>query len=252
MATVIEQARTVRSEERFFLILAWAMALTIVGGFSINLVLGRSTFAVPAIFHIHAFVFFGWVALYLAQNTLVASGNVALHRRLGWIAMAWIPLMVTFGIAMTVVSLRRNGGPPFFDMREFATGNPIALLGFAGLAGTAIMMRRRTDWHRRLMLCAMAGLTGPGLGRLLPMPLLIPFAWWIANLATLIFPIIAVVADRRRHGRVHPALLWGIGVLLGALLLGETIAYTPAGLALTEWMVSGSPGSLRPVAAHFP
>ena len=30
-------------------------------------------------------------------------------------------------------------------------------------------MRRRTDWHRRLMFCGMAILTGPGLGRLLPM-----------------------------------------------------------------------------------
>lgn len=252
MATVIGQARSVRSEERFFLILAWAMAGVIIAGFSVNLALGRSTFAVPAIFHVHAFLFFGWVALYLVQNTLVAGGSVALHRRLGWLAVIMVPLMLVFGTAMTVASLRRHGGPPFFDMREFAVGNPLALVAFSGLVGAAIRMRRRTDWHRRLMVCAMAMLTGPGLGRLLPMPLLIPFAWSVGNLVPLAFPAIAAFADRRRHGRVHPALVWGMAVSAGAFVLGIVIAHTPAGLSLTEQIVAGSPGAARQVTAHVP
>ena len=44
---------------------------------------------------------------------------------------------------------------------------------------TALRRRRYTGWHRRLMLSAMSILTGPGLGRLLPMPLFIPNAWRI-------------------------------------------------------------------------
>jgi len=146
-----------RSEERFFFIMACIMSAVIVAGFSLNLVMGRSTFAVPIAYHIHAFVFFGWVAIYLAQNWLVASGNVALHRRLGWIAAIWVPVMVGMGMTIMVVVLRRNGGPFFFDQNEFLFSNLLGLLLFGGLVATAIVKRRQTDWHRRLMLVGMAG-----------------------------------------------------------------------------------------------
>src|SRR3546814_8387381 len=63
------------SEAHFFWIMAVIMSAIIVAGFSVNLVLGRSTFAVPLAYHVHAAVFFGWVALYLAQNGLVATNN---------------------------------------------------------------------------------------------------------------------------------------------------------------------------------
>ena len=73
-------ARRISGEHRFFLTMAIVMALVIVGGFANNLAAGRSSFALPLIFHIHAFIFFGWVVLYVTQNALVATGSVALHR----------------------------------------------------------------------------------------------------------------------------------------------------------------------------
>lgn len=252
MATAYGQARERRSEEKFFLVMAWLMAATIVAGFALNLVLGRSTFAVPLVFHVHAFVFFGWVALYLAQTTLIAGEGLALHRRLGWLAVAWVPAMLVLGVIMTVVSLRTHGGPPFYDKREFLVGNPVGLLAFAALVAGAITLRRRTAWHRRLMLCGMALLTAPGLGRLLPTPLFIPYAWVVVNLATLVFPAFAMIADRRRHGHVHPALWWGVAVIVGTLAAGEAIAHSPVGSRLTSWVVEGTPGAARPVEAHFP
>jgi hypothetical protein len=250
MATHVEAGSD--SEERFFFIMACAMAATIVAGFALNLAMGRSSFSVPLVFHLHAAVFFGWVILYLSQNALVASGNVALHRRMGWLAAIWVPALVAMGITMTVVSLRRNGGPPFFDMREFLVGNPLQLLCFAGLVTAAIARRKQTDWHRRLMLCAMAILTGPGLGRLLPMPLLIPWAWWIASLATLVFPLTGMLADRRRNGRVHPAWFYGIAASLGTLVLGEVVSHTPVGDVLVGIVTAGTPGAERQVTAHMP
>jgi len=161
-------------ERRFFFTMAIVMAAVIVAGFATNLAAGRSSFSLPVIFHVHAFIFFGWVAIYVTQNALVATGRVALHRRLGWLAAVWVPMMVAMGIGLTVYDLRRNGGPFFFDANEFLFGNPFGILAFAILATAAIVNRRRTDWHRRLMYCAMAYITGPGFGRLLPMPLLIP------------------------------------------------------------------------------
>jgi hypothetical protein len=240
-------------EHKFFLTMAIIMALVIVAGFATNLAMGRSSFAVPLIYHFHAFVFFGWVVLYVTQNALVASGSVALHRRLGWLAAVWAPVMVMMGTTMTIYSLSRTGGLPFFDVREFLFGNPLSVVAFAGLVAAAIVNRRRTDWHRRLMFCAMAYLTGPGFGRLLPMPLLIPWSFWVAAfVAPSIFPLIGIVFDFRRNGKVHPAWLWGVGAALTALITADLIAYSAPGTALARAVIAGSPAAKRDLRAHFP
>lgn len=252
MATAYNEPARASGEERFFFIMACAMAATLVIGFSTQLALGRSSFAVPLIYHLHGTVFFGWVALYLTQNFLVSSGNVALHRKLGWLAALWVPLMVVLGTMMTVTSLQRTGGPFFFDANEFLISNPIGLLTFAALVFAAVRMRKQTGWHRRLMLCAMAILTGPGLGRLLPVPLFIPYAWEISNVVPLVFVVVAMLYDKRRTGSVHMAYKIGLAAGLGWIALGEMIAYTPWGISLTEQVMAGHPGSARPMAAYLP
>jgi hypothetical protein len=252
MATIPLQPVRRRSEERFFFTMACLMAAVLVAGFGLNVALGRSSFASPLIVHVHAFVFFGWVVLYVLQNALILTGNHRYHRQLGWLALLWIPAMVVLGTVMTVYSLRTTGGPFFFDQNEFLFGNPLGILAFAGLAGWAIAVRANTGWHRRLMFCAMAVLTGPGFGRLLPMPLLMPWAWWVSNVVPLLFPLVGMWADRRRAGRVHPAWAWGVGVILLTLIVIDLSAYSPAGKALTEWVLAGSPGGERPMAAAFP
>jgi hypothetical protein len=239
-------------ERRFFLIMALAMATTIVAGFAFNLAMGRSSFAVPLAYHAHAVVFMGWVALYVTQAVTIASGRRALHIRLGRIAYLWIPLMVAMGIVIMVTVARRNGGPFFFAINEFLVSNIMLLLCFGGLALWALRRQRHNGWHRRLMLCAMAILTGPGLGRLLPMPLFMEWAWTISFAATLVFPAIAVAADLRRRGRVHPAYWWGTGLYVGTFLISMLLAFSPIGYALTEAVIAGTPGAERPMAAFMP
>lgn len=252
MATTFQSAPAVRSEERFFLIMAWAMATVIVAGFSLNLALGRSTFAVPPLLHVHAFFFFGWLALYLAQNTLVARGNVALHRKLGWLAVLWVPVMLVLGYQVMMWSLRDHGGPFFFNKSEFLFGNLLQLVTFGGLVVAALVARRNTGWHRRYMLTGMAMLTGPGFGRLLPGPLLMPWAWWVTVLVTMTFPVIGMLADRKRHGRVHPAWFWAVGAVLAMHVLSELIAYSDWGYATTERLLAGTAGAARPMDAFMP
>jgi hypothetical protein len=240
-------------ERAFFLKMAIAMALVIVAGFSLNLALGRSSFGAPLLVHIHAVTFFGWVVLYVTQSFLVVGGSVALHRRLGVLALLWVPAMVVLGTVMTFHSLRAIGGPPFFDMNEFLFGNIIGIALFGVLAVMAIAMRAQSDWHRRLMFCAMALLTGPGFGRLLPMPFLIPWGWWISAVGMpMIFIAIGMLRDQRRRGRIHPAWPWSVGLLIGSQLLADVAAYSPIGIEITRNVVAGTPGAVRDMRAFFP
>ena len=103
-----------RRDDRFFLGAAIAMTVVIVAGFSVQLAMGRSSFAAPLLVHAHAVVFMGWVAIYLSQNILATTGRLALHRRLGWLAAVWVVPKLALGCAVTLSMVRRGEVPFFF------------------------------------------------------------------------------------------------------------------------------------------
>jgi hypothetical protein len=247
MATIAETAPLpATGDDRFFLRAAIVMALVVVSGFSLQLAMGRSTFASPPLVHAHAVVFMGWVTLYLLQNAFVARGHMALHRRLGWIGAGWVVAMVVLGCWATAAMVRRGQVPFFFRPLHFLVFDPMIVFAFAGLTAAAIALRRRTDWHRRLHYCGMSLLLAPAFGRLLPMPLLQPWAFEAMFAAPMVFPIVGVLADVRRSGRAHPAWRWGIAAMIGSLLLTEAITYGPLGLPLYRSVTAGSPGAAVP------
>ncbi len=230
-------------DDRFFMGGALAMTAVIVAGFSLQLAMGRSSFSSPLLVHAHAVVFMGWLAIYVSQNVFATTDRVTLHRRLGWVAAAWMIPMMVLGCAVTVAIVRRAGVPFFFRPQQFLVFDPVALFTFAGLTVAAILLRRRTDWHRRLHFCSMSLLLGPGFGRLLPMPLLAPWAWEATVVACLLFPVAGMVADLRRGGRVHAAWGWGVATILASTLLTEAITYSPVGGAIYRAVAAGSPGA---------
>lgn len=245
--------RGATAEERFFMTAAVAMAIVIIAGFSLNAAMGRSSFGAPLSVHVHGLLFMGWLGLYVAQTALVATGNVAVHRRLGWLSAVWMPAMIASSLYVIVAMLRRGAVPFFFTPLGFLTMDVMVLVTFVALTVAALRLRRRTDWHRRLMFCGMAVFTGNGIGRLLPMPLLIPYAAEAAVLASLAFPVWGMVSDRRRDGRIHPAWWWGIGAIVGGQLIADLVAGTSLGLSLYQWIAAGSPGAhVAPTAFPAP
>jgi hypothetical protein len=244
MATVAQPPLApAAGDERFFLRAAIVMTVTIVAGFSLQYAMGRSTFASPVRVHLHAFFFMGWVAIYLLQNIFVATGRMQLHRRLGWIAAFWIVPMVVMGTVVTVAMVRQGHVPFFFRPLQFLIFDPMTVLAFAGLTIAAVRLRKRTEWHRRLHFCGMSLLLGPAFGRLLPLPLLQPWAWEAAFATGLLFPIAGMIADIRRGGSVHPAWHWGIATMVGAFVLTEAITYSPVGTSIYQAVTAGSPGA---------
>jgi hypothetical protein len=235
-------------DERFFLRAAIVMTVTVVAGFSMQLAMGRSTFLSPPLVHAHAITFMGWVAIYLLQNIFVATDRMSLHRRLGWVAAGWMVAMVVLGCLVTAAMVRRGQVPFFFRPLQVLVFDPVTVFAFVGLTSAAIVLRRRTEWHRRLHYCGMSTLIMPGVARLLPLPLLQPWAWESAFAVTLIFPAVGIWADVRRNGRVHPAWQWGLGAMFAAFFLVEAVTYSPVGAALYRAVTAGSPGAA--VAPH--
>ena len=221
--------------------LATGMAVILVAGFLVQLAMGRSSFSAPAIVHAHGVLFMGWVGIVLTQVWLAGTGNVALHRRIGKLAAVWAVGLLVFGTWVTVATVQTGRTPFFFQPQHFVVANPLTLYAAIGLLVAAYVMRKQTDWHARLQVGSFVLLMGPGFGRLLPMPLLPPYAFEIAAGAALLFPLIGILRDRRTRGRAHPAWLWGAGVLIAALLLSRLIAFSPVGEAIYASVVAGTP-----------
>ena len=239
-------------EHRFFAITATVMALVVVAGFSLQVSLGRSTFASPLRVHVHALAFMGWVAIFLTQSWFATRGSLALHRRLGWIGTGWVVLMLGAASWVVVEMMRRGTVPFFFTPQQLLVGDPLSLLCFAGLTWSAVALRRRTDWHARLHICAMAAIIPPAFGRMIPMPLLVPYAFEVSILLGLMFPIAGMIRDRRRRGSVHRAWFAGTGAIIATLALTDLIAYSPLGGAFYQAVVAGSPGAAVPGLAYPP
>lgn len=230
-------------EYRFFAILATIMAGLVFAAFSTQLAAGRSTFGAPLRVHIHAIAFMGWVVLFLTQSWLGARRSLALHRKLGWIATGWMVAMLGAASWIIVAISRHATVPFFFQPQQFLIFDPAILLGFVGMTVWAIRRRAQTDWHARLHICAMSMLLSPAFGRLMPMPLLAPYAFEASYVAGLIFPIVGVIRDIRRHGRAHPAWLRALAVMLVVPVAIDAVAYSPIGASLYRTVTAGSKGA---------
>ena len=227
-------------DQRFFRTLVTAMAALLVSGFVVQLAAGRSSFSAPLIVHAHAVVFMGWAAILVTQSWLQV-GNVPAHRMLGRIAIVWFLGVLILGPLVTLHAVQTLRAAFFFQPQHFLIANPLTVFAALGFFTAAVALRRRTDWHARLQVASFLMILGPGPGRLLPMPFLTPWAFEIACLVGLIFPIIGMVRDRRAHGRVHPAWWWTIGVLVAMLVAARVLAFSPVGDALFATLTAGTP-----------
>ncbi len=166
-AVASEGTPTDLRERLFFLVMAVAIAVTVIVAFSLFRVAGISSFGAPWWVHIHAVTFMIWIGFYLVQNTLVFRNDIAPHRRLGRIGAVYAVWMVLVGVVLTPLTLAAGRSPPFFTPSYFLALDWVNIAVFGALFYAAVSNRQRTDWHRRLMLCATVCLIAPALGRLI-------------------------------------------------------------------------------------
>lgn len=215
-----------RRERSFLLAMAGVLALTVAAGFGMFIVVGISSFRSPWWVHLHALSFVGWIALYVTQNVLVHKGDLARHRALGRIGAALAVWLVVLGLVLTPVTVAVHRAPPFFTPAQFLAMDWALIVTFAVLASAGILCRRRSDWHRRLMLCATICVIAPAVGRLLV--LAGAMSAWNNALAQLVFVAIAAAFDLYNRHTVHPAYAWGAGALLAmGAVTGPLAAFPP-------------------------
>ncbi len=218
--------------------MAMAMLATVLVGFAPTFYL-RAAFAAPpstALVQLHGILFSAWIILFLTQTVLIARGRTAVHRRLGIggaiLAMALLPV----GVITAVTAARLGRGLPGIDPLRFLAIPLTTICVFAATVGTAIHFRRRSDCHKRLMLVATIGIMTPAIVRLLLHTGLGTSAPPLAFVLTDLVFVPCLLVDKVRYGRIHPALLWGIGLLLLSQIGRVLVMRTDAWMAVATWL----------------
>jgi uncharacterized membrane protein YozB (DUF420 family) len=223
----------------FYLVMSLAMAAVIIAGFSRTVpddFTAGTKF--PLLLAIHGTVFTLWIVLFVAQPAIVARGSLKLHRRIGWIGAGLAAAMVLMGLAATFFAIRFNSAPSFFPPPLFLVMNVIGITVFGALVTAGVMMRKKAEWHKRLMLCATISILGPGIGRLLPMESFGRAAPMVMFAAILVFGLAGPVYDMVIRRRVHPAYIWGVSTIVISMVITGPIAFTAAAKALTAFIHS--------------
>ena len=237
--TTIESFESRGAGRGFYLVMSMIMAASIVAGFSQTV---PGDFAahpgLPFLLHVHGAVFTLWVLLSVAQPALIARGSFKLHRQIGLVGAALAVAMVIMGLAATLFAIRYHMVPSFFPPGVFLVMNSLGILVFGGLATAGVLLRRKADWHKRLMLCATVSILGPGLGRFLPMDsfgALAPLVMFgVIGLYALAGPAFDLVTLRR----VHPAYIWGVATILISEIAIGPLAFAAPTAALIHFLRS--------------
>jgi hypothetical protein len=214
------------------------MSLLLAGitvfGFSHTVPMDLAPPGLPLLLKLHAAIFVTWVLLFIAQPSLIVTGNAALHRRLGWIGLALAVGMVGLATAALIFALRAQSLPPFYPPGLFIIRGLAGLAGFSALIASAIQQRRRPDWHKRLMLCAAITIIVPGLERAMPVFLFGPHWYVIVDAVILLIALIGPAADLIARRRIHPAYFYGVGAILLIQATTDLLSPTHFATALAE------------------
>lgn len=213
-------------------------ALVVLAGFA-RTYYAKAAFGTPelsALLHLHGLVMTAWFAVFVVQVRLVATGRTPSHRRLGVYGGIIAALVVIVGTATAITAAAEGrtppGGPPPLVFLAIPLGDAVL---FAGLVAAALGLRRRPEYHKRLMVVATLGILTAAIARI-PLGFLqqggLPAFFALADVILLAF----IAADTVRHRRLHPAYAWGMGAVILSQVVRFAGAGTPQWIAFATWL----------------
>jgi hypothetical protein len=169
----------------------------------------RGATEAPWILHVHGAIYIGWMMLFVAQAVLAARGQLREHRAVGNYGIALGSAVFVMGLIVSFVApvMTFNAGTRTLDE---AAGFLLIPLGdmvlFGGCFFPAVALRNRPDVHKRLMVLATVAIAFAAIFRMqaIGLPLSAGLTLWFA------LPILGIVYDLRKQGRVHPVYWLGL------------------------------------------
>lgn len=193
----------------------------------------------PWFVHVHGALCTLWIILFYAQAVLIAADRRDLHRLLGTAMVALAALLVGQGLVLAANAAAHGHAPPGRDPLQFMSVSMGFFFTFGTLVALGAALRRRREWHKRLMLLATLVMLAPAVGRLQSLFDQHVFRLPRASAGFIIISIFllwACLNDLRRRGRIHPAYLIGGPALLASIPLGILVGKTQTWLRFAQWL----------------
>ena len=184
---------------------------------------------------VHGAVMTTWFALFLVQARLVAMGRTDLHRTVGTAGIVVAAMVVGMGMSLAIAAARNGASPvPGIPPLVFLIMPVAEMFMFTMLFSSAIALRRRSPWHKRLMLLATLAMLTPAVARL-------PFLRDGGPPAFFAFTDVIILGciafDTARNRRVHPAFIAGLIFIIVAQLGRLPLSQTGAWMSFAKWLV---------------
>lgn len=189
--------------------------------------------------HIHGIISTLWLALHYTQARLIAAHRVAVHKRLGIFTACVGAVLAIQAFDLAITGVAAGHAPPGRNPLEFLSVPMGTITMFTLFVVAALVLRRRSEWHKRFMLLASMALLLPAAGRfdsLIMVPLGLPRAvigFWL----TFAFVAWAWLHDWRKLGRIHPAYLIGGIALLVSVPARRELGFTDAWIPVAKWLI---------------
>jgi hypothetical protein len=237
MTTRVVSHSVGRFEKFFFSGMAMLFLVTVFLGFARTYYLAGvfKADAIPPLLHIHGAVFSAWILLLIVQTSMVASGRVDLHRRLGLLGFCLACLLVILGLLVATNTLVR-----YFDVAEtmhvqgevranyvFTSDIPI----FSTLIYFAFRNRDNPAAHKRLILIATIALLDAAFGR---WPVGIVSQHPQFGCCALL--LILIGHDLWSTRKIHRATLWAGAFFVTLYLVRIPIAHTAHWQTFAAWV----------------
>lgn len=196
-------------EKYFYLWMSLVIGAVVVYGFSHSIIsngLLTRSIRPPRLLWIHGIVCGVWVVLFIVQCALVSLRQVKLHKLLGWLVAGLGAVMPVLGFAITRVMARFEVASLHVDPNVRAGFLAVPFLDMTGFTAAfclALLLRKRPEYHRRLIFLAACLLTGPAFARF---PLNVPYLAFYTGVDGLI--LLGMLRDCIVLRKVHAVYMW--------------------------------------------
>lgn len=197
---------------------------------------------VPTIVHVHAVATTLWLLTATALVLMVETGNVKLHRRIGWFAAGYAALVIVIApwaeLSWQGFNLKTPGTlPPQFLSIAFS-----GVLCMAVLLPWGVLLRRNSAAHRRVLILATIAISDAGFSRMMglfmPAPTTFLGTYLFYEGGNLLLILLMFLWDWKR-GRVMKQFLLGASFVVAVGLTATGLYFNDTWKAISRAWLEG-------------